>query len=158
MVAEDVMGKVKEMAEAEERYAKELRELAGRFRHPVLQALIMGIAQDSLKHAVFYRAVHELLSRVQPMLSEEELEIIRTGIARHIKMEEEMVKLSGRLAEEAGDPRLKLIFRAVYEDEMKHHSLLVLIREKIAESETFTEEDLWDAVWRDSPWHGAPGG
>jgi len=24
--------------------------------------------------------------------------------------------------------------------------------------ETYTEEEIWDAVWRDSPWHGAPGG
>lgn len=158
MKIEELREKMKEMNKIEKKYAEELRELASRFRHPVLQALIYGIAWDSDKHSIFYKAVYELLSRTQPLLTEEELAVIKEGIKKHIEMEAEMIKLTEKLARESDDPRMKLIFEAIHEDEIKHHRLLVLIRDKIAEKETFTEEDLWDAIWKDSPWHGTPGG
>lgn len=47
---------------------------------------------------------------------------------------------------------------AIYDDEQKHHKLLLDIKDKIAKRETLTEDVLWDLIWKDSPWHGAPGG
>jgi hypothetical protein len=120
--------------------------------------LILGIAQDSEKHSIFYKSVEELLSRIQPLLTEEELEIVKKGIRKHIEMEAEMVEFTRKLAQEADDSRLKLIFSAIYADEIKHHKLLLDIEKQIAKRETFTEEELWDAIWKDSPWHGTPGG
>ncbi|ADI32492.1 hypothetical protein [Staphylothermus hellenicus] len=158
MKIEEIREKAREMSELEKKYAEELRELATKFKHPVLQALILGIAQDSDKHSIFYRSIYELLSRTQPLLTEEELAIIKEGIRKHIETEAEMVELTEKLARESEDPRMKLIFEAIHEDEVKHHKLLILIQEKIAERETFTEKDLWDAIWKDSPWHGSPGG
>ncbi len=147
-----------DMSLKEKEYAEELEELAGKIKHPVLQALIKGIASDSRKHSIFYSAVEELLSRVQPLLTEEELETLKKGIRKHIEMEAEMVEFTRKMAQETDDPRLKLIFAAIHDDELKHHKLLLDIEKRIAELETFTEEELWDAVWKDSPWHGSPGG
>lgn len=158
MKVEELRKLVHEMSIREKKYAEELRELADKFKHPVLQALIMGIAQDSDKHSIFYKSVEELLSRVQPLLTEEELEIIKKGIRKHIEMEAEMVEFTRKLAQETDDPRLKLVFSAIHADELKHHKLLLDIEKQIAERETFTEEELWDAIWKDSPWHGSPGG
>jgi len=53
--------------------------------------------------------------------------------------------------------RIKLSLSAIYEDGNKHHKLLN-VRDKLAKAEAFEEPDLWDAVWKDSPWYGAPGG
>ncbi|MCD6300954.1 MAG: ferritin-like domain-containing protein [Staphylothermus sp.] len=149
---------LREMSQKEKEYAKELKELTEKFKHPVLSALIKGIAIDSEKHSMFYESLAELLSETQPFLSEEELEIIKKGIKKHIDLEAEMIEFTHKLIEETQDPREKMILSAIYEDEVKHHKLLLSIQKHIAEKETFTEELLWDAVWKDSPWHGSPGG
>jgi len=62
------------------------------------------------------------------------------------------------LLKKAADPRLKMILMAIYYDELKHHGVLVDLLKNVAEREVYTEEELWDAVWKDSPWHGAPRG
>lgn len=142
---------VKQMIQKEKEYAEELRRLSEKFRHPVLQALIMGIAMDSMKQSIFYEAAEKLLQEAQPMLTEEELDIILTGIEKHIETEAKMIDYMRRAAEETGDPRLKLILYAIHDDKVKHHKLLLDIQEKLVKREAFTEEDLWDAVWRDSP-------
>ncbi len=152
------LNKILEMVEEEKKYAEELEKLSQSFKHPMLQGLIKGISLDSRKHSILYAAMASLLKETQPGLTEEELEIIRKGIEKHIEMEAEMVRLTGQWAEETDDPRLKLLLKAIHEDEIKHHKILVDIKDKLAKEETITEEDIWDAVWKDSPWHGSPGG
>ncbi len=85
MKVEEIRKLAHEMSIKEKEYAEELRELANKFKHPVLQALILGIAQDSDKHSIFYKSVEELLSRVQPLLTEEELEVIKKGIRKQYR-------------------------------------------------------------------------
>ncbi len=99
-----------------------------------------------------------LLSEPSPVLTEEEYRYISEGIDKHIEMEKDMVSFTKKLLEETSDPRMKIILSALYEDEVKHHKLLVTLKKYIAEKEKFGEEELWDAIWRDSPWHGMPSG
>ncbi|MEB3825743.1 MAG: ferritin-like domain-containing protein [Desulfurococcales archaeon] len=152
------LDKILKMVEEEKKYAEELEELSKSFRHPVLQAMIRGIARDSFKHSILYEAIARLLKETQPALTEEELKLIKEGLEKHIKMEAEMVRLTSEWARQTSDPRLKLLLTAIHEDEVKHHKILVDIKDRIAEAETLTEQDIWDAVWKDSPWHGSPGG
>jgi rubrerythrin len=93
-----------------------------------------------------------------PFLTESEFNEIEKSIEEHIKVEAEMVRLTKELLDKASDPRMKLILEAIYKDELIHHQLLVSIKDKLAKKETFTEETLWDAIWKESPWHGTPGG
>lgn len=158
MNSQEIAELLKNMSEKEKKYAEELNNLSEKFRHPVLQALIRGIAKDSEKHSIFYAALAKLVGDIQPMITEEELRIIKEGLEKHIETEAEMIEFTRRLAGETSDPRQKLIFLAIYEDEVKHHKILLDIHRNIAEKEAFTEEQLWDSVWKDSPWHGAPGG
>jgi hypothetical protein len=53
---------------------------------------------------------------------------------------------------------VKLLISAIADDESRHHKLLLDIKEKIAKPETLTEDILWEMIWKDSPWHGTPGG
>ncbi len=158
MTAGGVLELAKLMAKKERSYAKELSDLADEINHPVLKALIAGIASDSEKHSRFYEAVIALLSSKYPLLSQEKLDLIRDAVRRHIEVEAEMIKLTKEWAEKTDDSRLKLILMAIHDDEVKHHSLLVSIERHIARAETLTEQDLWDMIWKDSLWHGAPGG
>lgn len=139
-------------------HVKKLKETAERLKHPVLKALLEGIAKDSEKHSLFYKAIVDFLNKVSPMLTEEELETLKASIEKHLEVEAKMIQLTKEWGEKVEDSRLKMILWAIHEDEVKHHKLLEDIRDKIAKRETFTEDDFWDAVWKDSPWHGTPGG
>jgi len=149
---------VLKFAQLEERYSEELKKLAESLRHPVLKALFAGIAKDSEKHSLMYRAIADLLSRQQPAISEEDLKGISEAVERHIETEAKMLEEAKKLLAGSDDPRVKLIVAAIADDESKHHAVLVSIKKRIAEAETLKEYMVWDLIWRDSPWHGAPGG
>ncbi|MEB3760094.1 MAG: ferritin-like domain-containing protein [Desulfurococcales archaeon] len=154
----EIMNIAKKMIVEEEKYATELENLAHSISHPVLRAIIEGIARDSFKHSLLYEAIVNTIEGKSPFLSDEELELLKKGIRKHIEMEAEMVRLTKELADKTSDPRLKLLLMAIHEDEAKHHALLVDIEKNIAEKEALKEEDVWELVWKDSPWHGSPGG
>ncbi|MGC9011343.1 MAG: ferritin-like domain-containing protein [Thermogladius sp.] len=158
VLLEDLVRLFQEYSEVEKRYAEELKSITSKFRHPLLKALIESVAQDSLKHSLMYQALAEIARGGLPFLTEEELEYIREGIAKHIQAEAEMIAKAKKLLEESKEPYSKLILAAILDDERRHHTLLLDIHDKVAVKEKFGEEELWDAVWKDSPWHGTPGG
>lgn len=59
---------------------------------------------------------------------------------------QDMISLTRKLLDEISDPRLKLVLSAIYEDEIKHHELLLSIKKNIAKCEKYGEEELWDAI------------
>ena len=107
--------------------------------------------------------LYEALARIavgehQPKLLEEDLRVIGEVIDRHIETERRMIEETRKLLESIAEARMKLILSAIHEDEVHHHKVLVDIKDKIARARVLTEDEFWDAVWRDSPWHGTPGG
>lgn len=147
-----------ELADLEVRYSAELRALSERLRHPVLKALFNAIAGDSIKHSQIYRAIVDLLTSVHPLLSDRDVEDVAGVISKHIRTESAMIEETKKLLDRVTDPRVRILISAVHSDEVTHHSILVSIERNIARKEVFTEEEFWNQVWRDSPWHGAPGG
>jgi rubrerythrin len=150
--------KIIEYIQLEKKYAEELKNLAETIKHPVLRTLFLGIAQDSLKHSMMYEAILQLTSQIQPFIALEELKNIATIISKHIETELKMLEEARKLLSTSQDPRIKLLVAAIADDEAKHHALLLAIKENIAEEEALTEQVYWDLVWKDSPWHGTPGG
>jgi len=150
--------KLLDYADMEEKYAVELRDLGSSLKHPVLRSLFISIAKDSEKHGMIYRALAELASNPQPFITEDELKRVVEVVKRHIETESKMLESVKLMLEETSDPRFKLLLEAIREDEAKHHALLVSIRDKLATAETLREQELWDMIWKESPWHGTPGG
>ncbi len=148
----------KKMVEEEKKYAEELEEVANKIKHPVLEALLKNIASDSRKHSMMYEVVVRLLTETQPALSEKELETISKAVKKHIETEAKMIELTRKLLGETKNPKIKLIIAAIHEDEVKHHRILLDIEKNIAEKEIVSEEEIWDSLWKDSPWHGGSGG
>ncbi|WP_048078569.1 ferritin-like domain-containing protein [Desulfurococcus mucosus] len=151
-------GRLLEYSRIEEDYARRLSNLGESLKHPVLRALFKSIARDSEKHAMIYRALADLLTSPQPFITEDELERVKAEVSHHIETEKEMLRTVEEMLKTVEDPRVKLLLAAIRDDEAEHHALLVSIREKIASAETLTEQKLWDMIWKDSPWHGTPGG
>lgn len=150
--------KLLEFAQLETKHSEELRKLADSIKHPVLKALFTAISMDSAKHSSMYRALHELLTNPQPFISEEDLKLIAKTIKKHVETEVMMLEEARKLLASSSDPRVKLVMAAIADDEAKHHELLKSIEKRIAKLETLTEEIYWNMIWRDSPWHGTPGG
>lgn len=151
---------MRRLVESERRYAEELRSLASSVKYSVpLSAVIEAIASDSEKHAQLYEAMLKIVTGAyQPKLYEEDLKLIASVIDDHIQTERRMIEETGKLLSEVRDARLALLLSAIHNDEVVHHKVLTDVKDKIAKAKILFEEEFWEAVWRDSPWHGTPGG
>ena len=120
--------------------------------------LLLGIAQDSRKHATLLNALKALVQGSVPLISEAERDSIANGIEQHIQMEAEAIDTYSHLVENSESKAIKTIAGVIREDELGHHKLLVELHKALIEPETLTEDAVWDMLWGDSPWHGSPGG
>lgn len=157
---EEIVKTLSRSVEAERKYASELRELARSITYVVpLSAVIEALATDSEKHAQLYEALIKIATgSPQPRLIEEDLKLIQNVIDRHIETEMKMIEETKKLLSSIEDSKMKLLIAAIYYDEIKHHKVLTDVKDKLSKIRALTEEQFWEAVWRDSPWHGAPGG
>ncbi|MFX0115646.1 MAG: hypothetical protein ACFFB3_13940, partial [Candidatus Hodarchaeota archaeon] len=156
---DELVAFLKKQIEIENEIVKVSEESVNLLRNVLIRELIRGIATDSHKHAMILNAVIGLLSKPTPLIEEEDREKIGESIKRHVKMEAEAIKVYKELAEKhKDDEKLRLIFEYLHADEVRHHALLTRIDKMIVEKETLSEDDMWDMVWKYSPFHGSPGG
>ena len=150
---------LEQQIKVEEDIVKISNESVELIKNQLIRELIRGIALDSHKHAMMLNSVIALLSKPTPLIEEEDREKIGKSIKSHIKMEAEAIKTYTELAEKhKSDEKLSLIFQYLLSDEKRHHALLTRIDKLIVEKETLAEQDLWDMMWKYSPFHGSPGG
>lgn len=144
----------------EREYAKRLEETASKSRNIMLKALMRAVSLDSLKHANLYEALADLASNPR-LVTEGESEAIAWEIERHIREEAEAIEELKRLLEDErieSEPAARFIVEVMLRDEHFHHALLKRLEEGVLKPLLFTEQDYWEAVWKDAPWHGTPGG
>ncbi len=120
--------------------------------------LLIGISTDSQKHAALLKSLRKAVEGPTPFISEKERDKIAKGIAAHIKMEEQAVETYTELAEKSDNEQVKTIAMMIREDEIRQHALLTELHQTMIEPETLTEDMIWDAMWKDTPWRGSPGG
>jgi len=73
-------------------------------------------------------------------------------------VEAELIKKISDILPTVENEKVKLLLTAILEDEKRHHMLLKAVLEIIVRGETITEEDWWEILWKNVPFHGAPGG
>jgi rubrerythrin len=149
---------ISKQIELEEEIINIVKENVSKLGNVFIKELLLGISQDSQKHAMLLRALKKSVEGPTPFISEEERDKIAKGIETHIKLEENAVKTYGDLVEKSDNEQVKTIASMIKEDEIKHHQLLLELHKAVIEPETLTQDDIWDLMWRDSPWHGSPGG
>jgi rubrerythrin len=144
--------------ELENRIIKLVEENTAKLGNVFVKDLLLGIAQDSKKHATLLGSLRAAVEGPTPFISAKERDKIADGIEEHIKLEAHAVKAYGQLVENSDNEQVKTIAAMIREDEIRHHKLLHDLHKAIIEPETLTEDMLWDIMWKDSPWHGSPGG
>jgi polyhydroxyalkanoate synthesis regulator phasin len=158
-LAEDLLGFAREMSKLELDYSLKLGNSASGTDNAVIKAVMYAVSKDSEKHSHLYRVIEEMLVSPGRMISEEESRRILEEIERHIRTEEEMLKKVMRMLDKSDlDRATRFILELILRDEALHHAMLRRLYEMIVKRETFTESDLWDMVWKDVAYHGAPGG
>lgn len=129
-----------------------------KIRNPAVKGVLKGISLDSVKHAEMYKAAIELLSSVPPALTQAEFDELLKFVKKHIAEEEKAILSMEEVMNQVEDEKVKLLLEAIFSDEQRHHKLLSEIMNIIVRRETITEEDWWDVLWKNVPFHGAPGG
>ena len=114
----------------------------------VVRELILGIAQDSHKHASLLNALIALENDVSlPFIQEEVSDQLRENIEKHIKLEQEAIDTYSSLLDQLKDKKTQIVIKAIYQDEVRHHKLLQNLNAIIVAKETVTEEDLWEWLY-----------
>lgn len=77
---------------------------------------------------------------------------------KHIRIEAELIKKIIAILPKVENNKVRLLLTAILADEKRHHALLKQVLEILVRGETITEEEWWDIIWKNVPFHGAPGG
>lgn len=105
-----------------------------------------------------YASAVNLLTSVPQALAQEHLDKQRELVEKHIRMEAELIEKISKMMSSIGNGKVKLLLNAILMDERRHHQLLREVLEILVRGETITDEDWWDILWKNVPFHGAPGG
>ncbi len=124
----------------------------------LIRELIQGIAMDSKKHASMLNALVAMHTKSTPLIQEDLTDELEENLKEHIALEQEAIDTYQELYKKDFGESEKMIVKAILNDELRHHILLKKIHKMIVEKESLTEQDLWDWVWKDSLFHGSPGG
>jgi len=127
-------------------------------KNPPVRGVLKGISLDSVKHAEMYAAATELLTSVSQALSQEYLDKQKALVEKHILLEAELIEKISKVLPSVENEKVKLLLNAILADEKRHHALLKMVLEILVRGETITEADWWDLLWKNVPFHGAPGG
>ena len=155
---EDLIGFMKKQIEVENEIVDSLNNALVEIKNPPVKGVLKGISLDSIKHAETYAAAIELLTSVSQALTQEHLDKQTKLVEKHIRMEEDLIRKLDEVIPFVEDNKVKLLLNAILSDERRHHELLKMVLEILVRGETITEEDWWDMLWKNVPFHGAPGG
>ena len=149
---------LKKQIEVENEIVKSLNKSLGDIQNPTVKGVLKGISLDSVKHSEMYASAVMLLTSVSQALTQEHLDKQRDLVEKHIRMEAELIKKIEKTLPTVENRKVKLLLNAILEDEKRHHGLLKNILEIIVHGEAITEDDWWDVLWKNVPFHGSPGG
>ena len=159
MISKDeLVGFFKKQVDIENEIVNSLSEALGDIRNPAVKGVLKGISLDSRKHAEMYDAAISLLTSVSPALTQENLDKQIELVEKHMRMEAELIGKIHEKMPSIEDKKVKLLVNAILLDEKRHHQLLKEVLEILVRGETITEEDWWEILWKNVPFHGAPGG
>ena len=159
MISKDEMvGFFKKQINIENKIVSSLSEALGELGNPAVKGVLKGISLDSRKHSEMYGAAIKLLTSISPPLTQKNLDKQKELVEKHMQMEAELIKELHKQAPNIENEKVKLLVNGILQDEKRHHQLLKEVLEILVRGETITDEDWWDILWKNVPFHGAPGG
>ncbi len=152
-----LIGFFREQVKHEEEIVRSVNKALRKLKNPVVASVLKGMSLDSMKHADMYRAAESIIS-VAPAMTEEELDHLNEVVSWHIKNEEKVMGRVDEIIKKTRDKKIRFLLENIQDDEKRHHELLRTIMKVVARSETITESEWWEILWKNVPFHGAPGG
>jgi hypothetical protein len=149
---------MKDQIKIENKIVESLNKSLPDIANPAVRGVLKGISLDSVKHSGMYASAVTLLTSVGKALTQENLDKQKDLVEKHIQMEAELIEKIGKMLPRVENKKVKLLLTAILSDEKRHHELLKQVLEILVKGETITEADWWDMLWKDVPFHGAPGG
>jgi rubrerythrin len=149
---------LKDQIKVENKIVDSLNKSLPDIGNPAVKGVLKSISLDSVKHADMYGSAVTLLTMVSKALTQENLDKQKDLVEKHIQMELELIQKIGKELPNVKDKKVALLLEAILSDEKRHHELLKKVLEILVRGETITEADWWDMLWKDVPFHGAPGG
>ena len=135
----------------ENKIVRSVSDALEKIENEAVSTALRGISLDSSKHAEMYRSAVALLTRTAAPLSEDQLDLQKDTIERHIKMEAEVIEELEKRLPCIENEKVKLLLKAILLDEHRHHKLLKTLLQILVRGEAVTEGDWWDAIWGDVP-------
>ncbi len=154
----ELLNFLKDQIKVEKKIVDSLNSSLVEMKNPAVKGVLKGISLDSAKHADMYGAAVKLLTEVSPALTQEHLDKQKSLVEEHIHLELELIEKISKKLPSIKNEKVRLLLSAILQDETRHHKLLEKVLEILVRGETITEEDWWDVLWRNVPFHGAPGG
>jgi rubrerythrin len=149
---------LKDQIKVENKIVESLNKSLPDIGNQTVQGVLKGISLDSVKHAEMYASAVRLMTTVSKALTQENLDQQKDLVEKHIQLEIVLIQKIGKMLPEVKDKKVRLLLEAILSDEKRHHELLRNVLEIVVKGETITEADWWDMLWKDVPFHGAPGG
>jgi rubrerythrin len=154
----ELVGFIKRQIIIEKQIVDSLNKGIADIENPPVKGVLKGISLDSMKHAELYSAALTLLTKTSQALTQEHLDVQRALVEKHIQLEAELIKKIEEMMPKIGNSKVRFLLKSILTDEKRHHAMLKLVLEIIVHAETITEEDWWQLLWENVPFHGAPGG
>jgi rubrerythrin len=153
----DLVKFFREQAGFEEEIVASVNEALLTIKNPVVKTILKGMALDSSKHASIYQTAEGMM-QVAPALTENEFDELKKVVKWHIENEDKVIKRLEVAVRKTKDKRIKFLLQAIVADEKRHHKLLDAIMNVVVKGETITDDEWWEMLWKNVPFHGAPGG
>jgi hypothetical protein len=151
MSDKDVKKFLDAMIKSENGIVKSINDSIDAIENLAVRSALKGVSYDSMKHSEIYRSAMALLDERRPTVDEGRFDAQRDLLSRHITMEERLIRELERMMPRVEDEKVSFLLGVVLNDERRHHKMLKRLHEFLVRDETITEEDWWDAVWRDVP-------
>jgi rubrerythrin len=153
----DLVKFFREQARLEDEIVESVNEALMTIKNAVVKSILKGMALDSSKHAAIYRSAEQIV-QVAPALAESEFNELKKVIRWHIENENKVIKRLEEAVKKTENKRIRFLLQAIVADEKRHHQLLDAIMDIVVKGETITDDEWWEMLWKNVPFHGAPGG
>ena len=155
---DELVNMLKNQIKIEKSIVDSVKEGLVEIKNPAVKGVLTGISLDSLKHAEMYSSALNLLTSVSQALTEGNLDKQRELVEKHIRIEAAIIDKLDEIIPSVQNEKVKLLLTAILSDEKRHHALLKKVLEILVKGETITDNEWWDVLWENVPFHGAPGG
>jgi ribonucleotide reductase beta subunit family protein with ferritin-like domain len=157
MSEDDIVDFFKDQIKLEHHIVESITDSLKNIKNPIVKQVLRAIAFDSQKHAGIYNAAITITA-VTPALTDKEYRELEKIAEKHIADEEKAMSALDKIMPKIEDKKVRFLLESIAADEKKHHELLNRIMDLVVKKEAITEEDWWEILWKNVPFHGAPGG